>query len=76
MLNLRWLVMNNVTRLEVIDGEGRSYVNYGVGNIEFSLQDEGRTLKIFITQSSGKDEMSEEHETGLLTFFEQESRRR
>lgn len=39
---------NYVTRLEVIDGDGRSYVNMDVKEIEYSIQDEGSTLKIFI----------------------------
>lgn len=39
-----------VTRLEVIDENGRSYVNWKKENrVELSLQDEGRTLKVFIT---------------------------
>jgi hypothetical protein len=38
----------NITRLEIIDGNGRVYVNMDVKDIEFSLQDENRTLKIFI----------------------------
>lgn len=43
---------DDVTRIEVIDhspnGSGRSFVRYGVKKIEFSYQDEGRTLKIFV----------------------------
>lgn len=39
---------NQITRLEVIDGSGRAYVNMNVKDLEFSLQDEGRTLKIFV----------------------------
>jgi len=38
-----------VNRIEVIDKKGRSYVKYFDGKVEQSLQDEGRTLKIFIT---------------------------
>jgi hypothetical protein len=41
----------DVTRVEVIDGKGRSYTNWNVESLEFSLQDEGRTLKIFIKES-------------------------
>jgi len=38
-----------VTRVEVIDYNGRSYVNLGANNsIEVAIQDDGRTLKIFI----------------------------
>lgn len=38
-----------VTRVEVIDQDGRSYVNWDKDNIvTIQLQDDGRTLKIFI----------------------------
>ena len=40
---------NKISRLEVIDDNGRSYVKYFDGECELSYQDEGRTLKIFIT---------------------------
>ena len=36
------------TRLEVIDEHGRAYVNRDCKSIEAQVQDEGRTLKIFI----------------------------
>lgn len=40
-----------VTRVEVIDDKGRSYTNWSDKNkVELSYQDNGRTLKIFITQ--------------------------
>ena len=40
-----------VRRVEVIDGSGRAYVNWDYSNrVEISLQDDGRTLKIFISQ--------------------------
>jgi len=39
-----------VTRVEVIDADGRSYVKYGVTAVELSLQDDDRTLKIFLTE--------------------------
>ena len=46
------LLLKNVTRLEVIDHSskqrGRYVVEYGV-EVEASIQDEGRTLKIFLT---------------------------
>ena len=38
----------NVTRLELIDEIGRRYTNHNVEQLKLSLQDEGRTLKIFI----------------------------
>ena len=37
---------HNVTRVEVI-GDGREYVRYGCADVRVSLQDDGRTLKIF-----------------------------
>lgn len=39
---------NKVDRFEVIDETGRAYVREGV-SIELSYQDEGRTLKAFLT---------------------------
>jgi hypothetical protein len=40
---------NKVTRVEVIDENGRSYVNWNENNkVELSYQDDGRTLKVFI----------------------------
>lgn len=36
-----------VTRVEVIDG-GRAYVARGAHSIVLSLQDDGRTLKVFV----------------------------
>ena len=37
------------TRVEVIDKEGRSYVNFQPTNkVKLSMQDDGRTVKIFI----------------------------
>jgi len=39
----------NCTRVEVIDQNGRSYVNRDDGNkVRFSIQDEGLTFKVFI----------------------------
>jgi hypothetical protein len=41
---------DNVTRVEVIDQDGRSYVNWDDNNkVELSFQDDGRTLKVFIS---------------------------
>lgn len=37
-----------VDRVEVIDSQGRSYVNLDVDTVELVLQDEGKTLKVFI----------------------------
>ena len=37
-----------VTRVEVIDSDGRSYVKYNVSDVSISVQDEERTLKVFL----------------------------
>lgn len=46
-------------RFEVIDETGRAYSRWGV-DIELHYQDDGRTLKVFVTESaplwSGQDE--------------------
>ena len=36
----------DVTRVEVI-GKEREYVRYGCSNVQVSLQDDGKTLKVF-----------------------------
>ena len=47
--DLSQLQNNQLTRVEIIDKKGRSYVNWYKNNrIELSYQDSGRTLKIFI----------------------------
>ena len=44
--------MNSINRLEVIDKTGRAYTHYFSGNekVRYSLQDDNRTLKIFIDE--------------------------
>jgi len=42
--------LSKVNRVEVIDSQSwRVYTNYGVEELEWMLQDEDRTLKIFVT---------------------------
>ena len=44
-----------VTRVEVIDDTGRAYVNRNQDNaVEVQLQDNGRTLKVFIYKKNQK----------------------
>ena len=51
--DLSQLQNNRLTRVEVIDEKGRSYVNWNKNNkIELSYQDDDRTLKIFINDSN------------------------
>lgn len=42
------LAHERVDRVEVIDSDGRAYVKYGVGDVVTNLQDDGRTLKLFL----------------------------
>lgn len=43
---------SHINRVEVIDENGRSYVNWREeNNTTISIQDEGRTLKVFIKNS-------------------------
>lgn len=46
---------DTITRLEIIDENGRSYVKYNISDMEFSLQDDAKTLKIFLKIKSPKD---------------------
>lgn len=41
--------LTDVTRVEVIDGYGRSYVSHNADDVIIALQDEGQTLKIMHT---------------------------
>ena len=45
---------DKVTRVEVIDSNGRSYTNYKVIGVELMLQDDARTLKIFLSDEKIK----------------------
>jgi hypothetical protein len=51
--------MRGVTRFEVIDESGRAYTKYldkGEG-IKYSLQDDDRTLKVFIDKIRWKEDL-------------------
>ena len=44
--------LENCNRVEVIDESGRAYVNWQKQNtVQISLQDNGKTLKIFILKN-------------------------
>lgn len=50
------LPLEKITRLEVIDEKGRSYVNWNKRNvIRLSFQDELKTLKIFISKNDNRN---------------------
>jgi hypothetical protein len=59
---------SKVTRLEVIDEDGKRIVRYG-GNVRLLLQDDGLTLKVFM---GGRDKAAiERHVKALTELFEQ-----
>jgi len=41
----------DVTRVEVITDTGRVFVHYGCSTVQGSLQDDGRTLKVYLSSS-------------------------
>jgi hypothetical protein len=40
--------LSKVTRVEVIDNNGRAYTKWDVSKVELHLQDDDRTLKLFV----------------------------
>jgi len=38
----------DVTRIEVITNDGREFVRYGCSTVQVSLEDDGRTIKVFL----------------------------
>ena len=52
--------MTRITRLEVIDENGRSYVNWeDDNNVSWQFQDDGRTLKVFVNKVKPKSPAEE-----------------
>ena len=45
--------LDEVTRLEVIEANGRSYVNWAAEKVTLLVQDEGQTLKVFCKGRNG-----------------------
>jgi hypothetical protein len=52
MYGIKLQKMRRVNRVEVIDDKGRTYVKYlkGAEHTKYCLQDEDRTLKVFIDE--------------------------
>jgi hypothetical protein len=47
--------MTRITRVEIIDGEGRSYVSWEDDNdVSWQFQDDGKTLKVFVNKVKPK----------------------
>ena len=52
--------MTKITRIEVIDENGRSYVNWEDDNdVSWQFQDDGRTLKVFVNKVKPKTPVEE-----------------
>lgn len=49
----------DVTRVEVIDNRGRSYVKCNVTSTQMQIQDDGQTLKIFVSYDE-EEEISDD----------------
>ena len=62
---------NNVNRLEIIDDKGRSYVKLGVTGMTFDLQDQGKTLKIFVSNDAEQEKKLRNEILDELTKFSQ-----
>lgn len=50
---MTWIHTDNITRVEVIDEGGRAFSVWNV-NVDAKLQDQGRTLKLFVTDNGGE----------------------
>ena len=48
-----------VSRVEVITDDGREFVRYDCNSVQVSLQDDGRTIKVFLKQEQISDEENE-----------------
>lgn len=46
---------SKVNRVEVIDNKGRAYTKYNVESVYCQLQDDGKTLKVFIQYNQEED---------------------
>lgn len=44
-------LMDKVTRVEVISEKGREYVRHNCDSVEIAMQDDGRTLKLFLNRA-------------------------
>jgi hypothetical protein len=62
---------DNVNRLEIIDDKGRSYIKLGVVGMTFDLQDQGNTLKIFVTSTAEQEKLVRKQMLDELTKLSQ-----
>ena len=50
IIDVNQMELKKISRLEVIDSKGRSYSNWNCKHLDLSLQDNKRTLKIFVEE--------------------------
>ena len=48
-----------VTRVEVVTDNGREFVQHDCTNVQVSLQDDGKTIKVFLKQEQISEEENE-----------------
>jgi len=46
---------DKITRVEVIDDSGRAYVKWDIDKVLLDIQDDGRTLKVFVAKPIDTD---------------------
>ncbi len=46
----------DINRVEVFDDTGRAYVKYKVDTVQASMQDGGKTMKVFITTKENQND--------------------
>ena len=64
-LNTTIVNRDKITRLEVIDEQGRVYTNNNC-RLEIQQQDEGRTLKVFVTKRTEEQEKTKTDVSKLM----------
>jgi len=64
---LNYFTVQKINRVEVITAIGRAYVNWDEkNNIQLDLQDDGRTLKVFINKKIMKGNKADNNMIGPL----------
>jgi hypothetical protein len=53
--SLKTMSCDKITRVEVIDDSGRAYVKWDIDKVLIDIQDDGRTLKVFVGKPIGTD---------------------
>ena len=54
------MYLPNITRVEIIDSNGRSYVQWNAKDVQIALQDNNKTLKVFLENESRGSVLSEQ----------------